>query len=228
VPLVVEGALVGRVCGSLFGQAGSSLFPVIGIAAFLGAGYRVPLAAVMFVAESTGRPNFVVPGLMAAVVAQLVMGRSSVSDYQQAPRAGHLERRLSIPLSQAVRADVRTIRPDATVSDFFRNHLIGGRERDAPVVRDARYLGTVRLDEMDAVPRGEWDATPVADIMRTDLPVARLTWSLRQALVTMEAADVDRLPVVRDDGGFVGIVSTADLIALDEILEDTGDTGDAG
>ena len=42
----------------------------------------------------------------------------------------------------------------------------------------------------------------------------------------METADVDQLPVVQDNGGFVGIVSTADLLKLDEILEQTGDTGD--
>jgi H+/Cl- antiporter ClcA len=59
-----------------------SLFVVVGVAAFLGAGYRVPLAAVMFVAESTGRPGFVVPGLLAAVVGELLMARSSVSPYQ--------------------------------------------------------------------------------------------------------------------------------------------------
>ena len=59
-------------------------FTVIGAAAFLGAGYRVPLAAVVFVAEATGRPGFVVPGLLAAVVAELVMGRESVTAYQRA------------------------------------------------------------------------------------------------------------------------------------------------
>jgi CIC family chloride channel protein len=60
----------------------TSLFVVIGVSAFLGAGYRVPLAAVMFVAEATGRPGFVVPGLLAAVAAELVMGRFSVTTYQ--------------------------------------------------------------------------------------------------------------------------------------------------
>lgn len=59
--------------------------------------------------------------------------------------------------------------------------------------------------------------------MRSDVLVARLTWSLRPALVTMEKADIDRLPVVQDDGGFVGIGSTADLFKLDEILEQMGD-----
>jgi CIC family chloride channel protein len=86
IPLVIQGALVGRAVGGLFEAQMTTLFPVVGMAAFLGAGYRVPLAAVVFVAEFTGRPGFVVPGLIAAVVAQLVMGRESISPYQ-APRS---------------------------------------------------------------------------------------------------------------------------------------------
>ncbi len=79
IPLVVAGAIVGGTAHAL----DTSLFTVIGVAAFLGAGYRVPLAGVMFVPETTGRPDFVVPGLIAAVVAELMMGRSSVLTYQQ-------------------------------------------------------------------------------------------------------------------------------------------------
>src|SRR5947209_1014052 len=75
IPLVVAGALAGRIVGGTAHALDTSLFTVIGVAAFLGAGYRVPLAGVMFVAEATGRPGFVVPGLIAAVVAELLMGR---------------------------------------------------------------------------------------------------------------------------------------------------------
>jgi CIC family chloride channel protein len=88
IPLVVAGALAGRAVGGAFNALDTSLFTVIGAAAFLGAGYRVPLAAVVFVAEATGRPGFVVPGLLAAVVAELVMGRESVTAYQRAAPAG--------------------------------------------------------------------------------------------------------------------------------------------
>jgi CIC family chloride channel protein len=87
VPLVVAGALTGGLVGNVVARADLSLFIVIGVAAFLGAGYRVPLAAVMFVAETTGRPSFVVPGLLAAVAAELVMGPSSVTTYQIDPAA---------------------------------------------------------------------------------------------------------------------------------------------
>jgi len=84
VPLVVAGALLGRATTGMVGDPHSTLFVVIGIAAVLGAGYRVPLAAVVFVAEASGRPGFVVPALLAVVAAALVMGRSSVTDYQRA------------------------------------------------------------------------------------------------------------------------------------------------
>ncbi len=39
----------------------------------------------MFVAETTGRPGFIVPGLIAAVVAELLMAKTSVTDYQRSP-----------------------------------------------------------------------------------------------------------------------------------------------
>jgi CIC family chloride channel protein len=84
IPLVVAGALTGRIASELTSVGSTTLLTVIGTAAFLGAGYRVPLAAVMFVAESTGRPGFIVPGLLAAVAAELVMGDSSMTAYQVA------------------------------------------------------------------------------------------------------------------------------------------------
>jgi CIC family chloride channel protein len=86
IPLVVQGALLGSALGRVFDAQTESLFPLLGVAAFLGAGYRVPLAAIMFVAESTGRPGFVVPGLIAAASSQLLMGTSSVSAYQRDTR----------------------------------------------------------------------------------------------------------------------------------------------
>lgn len=83
VPLVVAGSLTGSIVGNLVDRGDLTLFIIVGVAAFLGAGYRVPLAGVMFVAETTGRPSFVVPGLLAAVAAELVMGNSSITHYQR-------------------------------------------------------------------------------------------------------------------------------------------------
>lgn len=82
IPLVICGALLGSIAGGLFHGTDLSMFIIVGIAAFLGAGYRVPLAAVTFIAEATGRPGYIVPGLLAAVMADVVMGKSSITSYQ--------------------------------------------------------------------------------------------------------------------------------------------------
>ncbi len=108
VPLVVAGALMGRVVGGVIAPSDPTLFLVIGVAAFLGAGYRVPLAAVVFVAEATGRAGFIVPGLLAAVVAELMMGTSSVTTYQISPSPD--PETLSNPSGAAVARD-RVIDP---------------------------------------------------------------------------------------------------------------------
>jgi CIC family chloride channel protein len=85
VPLVVGGAIVGRFVGDIVNPLDPTLYVLLGIAAFLGAGYRVPLAAVMFVAEATGQPGFIVPALFAAVAAELVMGEQSITTFQRSP-----------------------------------------------------------------------------------------------------------------------------------------------
>ncbi|MHB8467583.1 MAG: chloride channel protein [Acidimicrobiales bacterium] len=91
VPLVVQGALLGRLVQGGLNEMGAAtsgnLFILVGMAAFLGAGYHVPLAAVMFVAETTGKPGFIVPGLLACAVADLVMGHKPASPLQHATRA---------------------------------------------------------------------------------------------------------------------------------------------
>src|SRR5207237_9634034 len=108
---------------------------------FLGACYRVPLAAVVFAAEASGRPGFIVPGLIAAMVSQLFMGSASASAHQMAARAGHLERRFPLPLASALRTDAATAAPGMTLDDFLRYHALRLRDRATVVVEDGRYLG---------------------------------------------------------------------------------------
>ncbi|MDQ6617561.1 MAG: chloride channel protein, partial [Actinomycetota bacterium] len=157
VPLVIEGALLGRAMGGLFRTAasGSHFFPLVGVSAFLGAGYRVPLAGVVFAAEASGRPGFIVPGLISAMVAQLFMGNAS-SPYQVAARAGHLERRFPLPITAAMRTDVATMPPDTTLSEFFGHHLLVNHDKAVAVVDGARYLGVMGIEELQAVPQDQW------------------------------------------------------------------------
>ena len=102
----------------------------------------------MFVAESTGRPGFVVPGLIAAAASQLTMGPRSVSIYQQARRPGHLEDRLDLPITSVLRTDAATVPSDASVADLYEHHMLGVRLLAVPVVDGSTYVGIVTMGEI--------------------------------------------------------------------------------
>ena len=81
---------------------------------------------------------------------------------------------------------------------------------------------SVRIDELQQVPRDEWETTTIESIMRTDIPTGRPDWLLRQAVEAMDSSAVDRLPVTDDRGLFIGVVTTDEIIKLDDILDVTG------
>jgi CIC family chloride channel protein len=221
IPLVIAGAVLGDGMATLVHDE-TNLFPLIGVAAFLGAGYRTPLAGVMFVAEATGRPGFVVPGLIASVASQLVMGDVSVSEYQTAGRAGHLERRFGLPVSAALESDVLTAPSDIDLESLYGHHLLLTRGVEVPVVDGDTYRGMVALAALREIPRAEWPDRTAGDAADGTWPVATLSWSLEQAVRAMNDRGVDSMPVLDHRDRFVGVVTVAAAVRLDEILH-TGD-----
>jgi chloride channel protein, CIC family len=80
--------LVGGSIGTAFAQSVVhtpvlDLYAAVGMASFLAAGYKTPLAAVVFVAEATGGHAFIVPALIGAAVAYAVSGDASASGDQR-------------------------------------------------------------------------------------------------------------------------------------------------
>jgi len=90
------------------------------------------------------------------------------------------------------------------------------------VADGARYLGIMRIEELQAIPEGEWATEEVGHHMRTDFPVVAPGESVRAALTIVEDADIDLLPVI-DDKILVGVVTTTEILKLDEIVGRTGD-----
>jgi chloride channel protein, CIC family len=81
-PTVMMGAATGGALGHIV-PGPASLFAVVGMA-FLGGAYNVPLAGVAFVAEATGAPGYIIPGLLAAALGYLFSGPRSLSSHQRA------------------------------------------------------------------------------------------------------------------------------------------------
>ncbi len=222
IPLAVQGIIMGSFVGEVLREEQTSLYPTLGLAAFLGAGYRAPITAVMFVAESTGASPYVVPALIAAAMSPLVAGDSSIALYQRTKRMGHLEGRFELPIGSALETDVFTVPPDATAAEFVYVHVLGRRERTVTVVDGGRYVGMCDLDHLKEIDREHWDEVTVGELMATDLPTGRASWTFRDAIAAMDAADIDLLPITERDGTFIGVVRTEDILKLGEILDETG------
>jgi len=226
IPLAVQGVLLGHIVGDALDRIGlgeandGPLWAILGLAAFLAAGYRTPIAAVMFVAEST-RGQAVVPALIAAAVSQLVAGSASVSAAQREERLGGLESRLALPIGSVMETDVLTVPPDASISEFVWLHALGQRQPVVPVVDGNQYLGLCSVHDAARVDRARWDEVGVTEIVDVTAPTARPSWTIRDAVAAMGAHDLDLLGVVDETHGFVGLVRDSEIVKLDEILVET-------
>jgi CIC family chloride channel protein len=83
VPLLATGAILGRMYADFGDPEEVALYAVIGGAAMLGTGYAAPVTGVIFVAEITGQPDVIVPGILAMTAAVVTVGHRSVSPAQQ-------------------------------------------------------------------------------------------------------------------------------------------------
>ena len=224
IPLAVFGLIIGRLVGGWIelGPESLAFFPFIGVAAFLAAGYRTPLAAVMFVAETTGAPAFVVPALIAVAVSQVLIGSSSVSQYQRDSRTGHLERRLEMPVNSAMATNVPTVAADAPIADFVWGIALPRKQLEAAVVGpDRNFMGVIRLSDTREVDRNDWMTVTCGEVMETDIEPARPSWTLREVTEAMADADIELYPVVDSGGRVVGAVSENAIVKLVDFLNET-------
>ncbi|MGA8531363.1 MAG: chloride channel protein [Acidobacteriaceae bacterium] len=84
VPLFLTGGSLGTAFAqSIAHSPATGLYAAVGMASFLAAGYKTPLAAVVFVAEATGGHAFIVPALIGAAVAYAASGDASASGDQR-------------------------------------------------------------------------------------------------------------------------------------------------
>jgi CIC family chloride channel protein len=84
VPLFLTGGGLGVAFAQSVVHSGSyELYAAVGMASFIAAAYKTPLAAVVFVAEATGGHAFIIPALIGAAVAYAISGDASVSGDQR-------------------------------------------------------------------------------------------------------------------------------------------------
>ena len=84
VPLFLSGGGLGTAFAQTVVHSTSfGLYAAVGMASFIAAAYKTPLAAVVFVAEATGGHAFIIPALIGSAVAYAISGDASVSGDQR-------------------------------------------------------------------------------------------------------------------------------------------------
>jgi len=217
-PSVMMGAALGGALGHVV-PGPASLFAVVGIAAFLGGAYKVPLAGVAFVAETTGAPGYVIPGLIAAAIAYLASGDTSLSHRQRARRVIDVGSRLDMHVSDAMSREWIEVPPDATLHELATRYAIAARSRTMVVATDGRYVGMVTLGSLGDVPQEAWPTTPVREILTREHPTLRAPQHLNDALAAMRGAGVERAAVL-DGETISGVLSTGDVIRIENVLQE--------
>jgi CIC family chloride channel protein len=217
IPLVTQGAITGSIVQAVLHAPNAGLFPTVGIAAFLGAGYRTPLAGVSFVAEGTGQPGFVVPALLAAAASQLVMGRWSFSPHQRDERRPDLA-----PLDQLAVESVMSPNPDTVDAnrplDECAIGMARANRRWVPVLDGDRYYGLLALTQIAAIPPAEWPNLSARDAASTDVPTARATDSVAHVALLIRGHDTGAVAIV-DDGRVTGVVTIRDIANIERLLD---------
>lgn len=217
IPLVVQGLLLGSIAERVLDAPANGLYPVIGLAAVLGAGYRTPLAAVTFVAETTGRAEFVIPALLATAVSQALMGDRSVSSGQLDERKGRLEQRLGRPAAQVMVADVGILGPNDLLSDVI-DELNPELQTPAIPVLDGTTCKMLVLNDIASALFDHGDAATVGDVMRT-VPSVGADSPAMEAARIMNTYNCAAIAVVDADGRPHGVVTAESLAGLRDIDE---------
>jgi CIC family chloride channel protein len=84
VPLFLTGGAIGiAFAQTVVHDPSLALYAAVGMASFIAAAYKTPLAAVVFVVEATGGHAFIIPALIGSAVAYAISGDASVSGDQK-------------------------------------------------------------------------------------------------------------------------------------------------
>jgi CIC family chloride channel protein len=214
VPLLLLGESLGRVFGQSVVHAHAvDLYCAIGMAAFIAAGYKTPLAAVAFVAETTGTPAYLIPTLIGAAVAYAAAGEASVVGSQRLRQAPKLSQPVGLTAREIMQTRMVGAKADATLQEFLNNIAANNRHPIYPVFNWKRAIGTISLWEIAQVPGSRWNSVKVGEVARPNLAQVGLDTDLREVVRLINQQQRHRLVLIIDsDGTPAGLITPSDVV----------------
>ncbi|MGH7532255.1 MAG: chloride channel protein, partial [Gemmatimonadales bacterium] len=224
VPLFLTGGAFGTVFGQWAVHSSSlELYAAVGMAAFIAAGYKTPLAAVAFVAEATGGHAFIIPALIGSAVAYAVSGDASVSGAQRLHEGVRVHDLKHIEVSEIMQRQVVSVPASMSLREFAEIISPHYRHTAFLVVEGERIVGTFPSWSLTRISAADWATTPVGDVTDRSIMQVAPDCDVMEALRLLLGERAQRMLLVMSaNGKLEGIVTKTNILeALKTRGEDT-------
>ncbi len=227
-PSMFMGAMIGASLGLVFNALPINTNPfgayaLVGMGALIAGATRATLTSIVLVFELTGDYKFIIPLMLACVVADGV----SILLQRDTLYTGTLRRKgilfehdiernilRTVLVGQAMTTKVETVTEDMLVSEVSERMIATGHHGFPVLDREGRLVGIItNADVRRAIAEGHLDS-PCRDVETQQLIVVTPQDNIEEALERMAMAGIGRLPVVsgRDPQRLVGYLSRVDVI----------------
>lgn len=223
VPLFLSGGSFGTAFAQLIHSNSVELYAAVGMASFIAAGYKTPLAAVVFVAEATGGHAFIVPSLIGAAVAYAISGEASASGDQRQHEGVRVQELRNIAVAEVMQPQVISVLGSSTLRDFADNVCVHHRHIAFPVLADdeSRILGVIAVSALGLVHPEEWATKKVEDLADRRVMKVPPNCDLMEALrLLLSERDQHMIFVVSAEGKLEGILTKTDILTALKLRSD--------
>jgi chloride channel protein, CIC family len=214
VPLLLAGGCIGNAFGqSVVHTNAVDLYAAVGMAAFISGGYKTPLTAVVFVAETTGGHSYLIPSLIGAAIAYAVSGEASVSGDQRLHEMVKIAELTGVTVREVMQTHVISVQADTSIKDFRASIAAQHHHTMFPVYENDKVIGTIATVMLPTIDPANWETVKVGELTRRDARRVPVSCDLAEALRLLVREGADPMLLVTDDGDqLVGIVTKTDIL----------------
>ncbi len=214
VPLFLTGGSFGMAFAQSVVHSNSlELYAAVGMASFIAAGYKTPLAAVVFVAEATGGHAFIVPALIGAAVAYAISGEASASGDQRQHEGVRIQELRNLSVSEVMQQQVVSVHASSTLREFADSVCLRHRHIAFPVLAEDRLLGAIAVSTLGCTDPKDWAAKRVEDLADRKIMKIASSCDVMEALrLLLSESSQHMLFVTTPAGKLEGILTRTDIL----------------
>lgn len=227
---------IGSMLGGAFGFFGHKIAPgwvihpnafvLVGIGGFFGGVAKVPVSAIIMACEMCGSYTLLVPLMLVAAVAYILLGRNSIYEKQLVDRLsspahlrefarGVLE---NMRVCDAIERHPVTLIPEDLPFDMIIKLVTGSRDTHFPVIdSQGKLIGILSINDIrEFLFESSLSKVVVArDIANPNVVTVHWNESLQSTLDKMARLNVDELPVIHEDNPdkIAGMISKRDIVS---------------